>query len=67
MILMVLMMVVIFLILWFGLLEMFMINVVGYEVKVVKNWYIFFCVGLGLWVGLIIGFVMEYFISNVYM
>lgn len=28
--------------------------------------HIFFCVGSGLWAGLIIGFVTEYFTSNAY-
>nr|PNR61668.1 hypothetical protein PHYPA_000091 [Physcomitrium patens] len=62
----VLMTVAIFLISWFGLPETFTINVVGHEAKVVKNWHIFFCVGSGLWAGLIIGFVTEYFTSNAY-
>ena len=34
--------------------------------RVVKNWYMFFCVGVGLWGGLIIGIVTEYFTSNRY-
>ncbi|KMZ69328.1 Inorganic diphosphatase [Zostera marina] len=34
--------------------------------KVVKNWELFFCVAVGLWAGLIIGFVTEYFTSNAY-
>ncbi|XWS11764.1 hypothetical protein CRYUN_Cryun37aG0028000 [Craigia yunnanensis] len=32
--------------------------------KVVKNWQLFLCVGVGLWAGLIIGFVTEYYTSN---
>jgi H+-translocating diphosphatase len=32
----------------------------------VKNWYIFFCVGSGLWSGLLIGYVTEYFTSHQY-
>ena len=32
----------------------------------VKNWYIFFCVGMGLWSGLIIGLVTEYYTSCTY-
>eukprot|EP00252_Welwitschia_mirabilis_P021781 TRINITY_DN568_c0_g3_i1.p1 TRINITY_DN568_c0_g3~~TRINITY_DN568_c0_g3_i1.p1 ORF type:complete len:765 (-),score=100.22 TRINITY_DN568_c0_g3_i1:142-2436(-) len=34
--------------------------------KTVKNWELFFCVAVGLWAGLIIGFVTEYFTSNAY-
>ncbi len=34
--------------------------------RIVKNWYMFFCVGVGLWGGLIIGIVTEYFTSNRY-
>jgi len=30
----------------------------------VKNWYIFFCVAMGLWSGLIIGLVTEYYTSK---
>jgi len=30
----------------------------------VKNWHIFFCVGMGLWSGLIIGLITEYYTSN---
>ncbi len=32
----------------------------------VKNWYIFFCVALGLWSGLAIGYITEYFTSFSY-
>ena len=32
----------------------------------VKNIYAFFCSGMGLWSGLIIGFVTEYYTSNAY-
>lgn len=32
----------------------------------VKNWYIFFCLGMGLWSGLIIGLMTEYYTSNSY-
>jgi inorganic pyrophosphatase len=32
----------------------------------VKNWYCFFCIAVGLWTGLIIGLVTEYFTSNTY-
>jgi inorganic pyrophosphatase len=34
--------------------------------RVVKNWYMFFCVAVGLWGGLIIGIATEYFTSNRY-
>lgn len=32
----------------------------------VKNWYIFFCVASGLWAGLGIGYITEYYTSNQY-
>ncbi|VAH14793.1 unnamed protein product [Triticum turgidum subsp. durum] len=34
--------------------------------KLVKNWYLFICVSAGLWAGLVIGYVTEYFTSNAY-
>eukprot|EP00890_Picochlorum_soloecismus_P004594 jgi/Picsp_1/5135/NSC_02498-R1_vacuolar h+-translocating inorganic pyrophosphatase len=34
--------------------------------KVVKNWHIFLCVASGIWGGLIIGLVTEYYTSNRY-
>ncbi|CAD6265786.1 unnamed protein product [Miscanthus lutarioriparius] len=34
--------------------------------KEVSNWGLFFCVAIGLWAGLIIGFVTEYYTSNAY-
>ncbi|CAI0542680.1 unnamed protein product [Linum tenue] len=34
--------------------------------KVVHNWQLFLCVSVGLWAGLIIGFVTEYYTSNAY-
>ncbi|KAK9830190.1 hypothetical protein WJX72_010203 [[Myrmecia] bisecta] len=34
--------------------------------RAVKNWHMFFCVATGLWGGLIIGLVTEYFTSNRY-
>ncbi|KAK9147031.1 hypothetical protein Sjap_006934 [Stephania japonica] len=34
--------------------------------KVVKNWYLFLCVSIGLWSGLVIGYVTEYYTSNAY-
>ncbi|KAG9150921.1 hypothetical protein Leryth_003048 [Lithospermum erythrorhizon] len=36
------------------------------EQKVVKNWQLFLCVAVGLWAGLVIGFVTEYYTSNAY-
>ncbi|XP_058761193.1 pyrophosphate-energized vacuolar membrane proton pump 1-like [Vicia villosa] len=36
------------------------------EQKVVKNWQLFLCVSVGLWAGLIIGFVTQYYTSNAY-
>ena len=34
--------------------------------KVAKNWQLFLCVGIGLWAGLIMGFVTEYYTSSAY-
>jgi len=34
--------------------------------KTVKNWYLFFCVSIGLWAGLVIGYTTEYYTSNAY-
>lgn len=34
--------------------------------KLVKNWYIFFCICCGLWSGMLIGFTTEYYTSNSY-
>ncbi|XP_072997406.1 pyrophosphate-energized vacuolar membrane proton pump 1-like [Typha latifolia] len=34
--------------------------------KPVKNWYLFFCVSIGLWTGLVIGYITEYYTSNSY-
>jgi inorganic pyrophosphatase len=34
--------------------------------RTVKNWHLFFCVAVGLWGGLLIGLVTEYFTSNRY-
>nr|6AFT_A Chain A, Pyrophosphate-energized vacuolar membrane proton pump [Vigna radiata var. radiata]6AFT_B Chain B, Pyrophosphate-energized vacuolar membrane proton pump [Vigna radiata var. radiata] len=34
--------------------------------KDVKSWQLFLCVAVGLWAGLIIGFVTEYYTSNAY-
>ncbi|KAJ8619429.1 hypothetical protein MRB53_027958 [Persea americana] len=35
-------------------------------VKIVKNWHLFFCVSVGLWAGLVIGYITEYYTSNAY-
>jgi inorganic pyrophosphatase len=32
----------------------------------IKNWHIFFCIAFGLWSGLCIGYVTEYYTSNSY-
>ncbi|KAL8170782.1 hypothetical protein V2J09_022586 [Rumex salicifolius] len=34
--------------------------------RVVKNWHLFFCVAIGLWAGLVIGYTTEYYTSNAY-
>ena len=36
------------------------------HIKDVKNWHIFVCIALGLWSGLIVGFVTEYYTSHSY-
>lgn len=38
----------------------------GSTIKTVQWWELFFCVGVGLWAGLIIGYTTEYFTSNAY-
>ncbi|KAG0482545.1 hypothetical protein HPP92_010629 [Vanilla planifolia] len=50
---------------WLALPPSFTIFSFG-EQKEVKNWELFFCVAIGLWAGLVIGFVTEYFTSNAY-
>ncbi|RVW92104.1 Pyrophosphate-energized vacuolar membrane proton pump 1 [Vitis vinifera] len=50
---------------WIALPSSFTIFNFGSQ-KVVKNWQLFLCVGVGLWAGLIIGFVTEYYTSNAY-
>ncbi|GJP53001.1 hypothetical protein CLOM_g12149 [Closterium sp. NIES-68] len=57
---------VIFLVALYALPPTFNITVVGQGEKVVQNWYAFACVASGLWAGLLIGFVTEYFTSNAY-
>jgi H(+)-translocating pyrophosphatase len=34
--------------------------------KAVKNWHLFFCVAIGLWAGLVIGYTTEYYTSSAY-
>ncbi|CAL9010682.1 unnamed protein product [Prunus brigantina] len=50
---------------WIALPSSFTIYNFGVQ-KVVKNWQLFLCVAVGLWAGLIIGFVTEYYTSNAY-
>ncbi|CAJ2634656.1 unnamed protein product [Trifolium pratense] len=50
---------------WIALPSTFTIFNFG-EQKVVRNWQLFLCVAVGLWAGLIIGFVTEYYTSNAY-
>ncbi|XVF86403.1 hypothetical protein PTKIN_Ptkin18bG0037000 [Pterospermum kingtungense] len=50
---------------WIGVPSSFTIYNFGAQ-KVVKSWQLFLCVGVGLWAGLIIGFVTEYYTSNAY-
>nr|GEV76643.1 pyrophosphate-energized vacuolar membrane proton pump-like [Tanacetum cinerariifolium] len=50
---------------WVALPSSFTIFNFGTQ-KVVKNWQLFLCVCVGLWAGLIIGFVTEYYTSNAY-
>ncbi|GKF16964.1 pyrophosphate-energized vacuolar membrane proton pump [Tanacetum coccineum] len=42
------------------------LKTIGVAIKVVYNWQLFLCVCVGLWAGLIIGFVTEYYTSNAY-
>ncbi|KVH93751.1 Pyrophosphate-energised proton pump [Cynara cardunculus var. scolymus] len=50
---------------WVALPSSFTIFNFGTQ-KVVKNWQLFLCVCVGLWAGLIIGFITEYYTSNAY-
>ncbi|KAG2609805.1 hypothetical protein PVAP13_4KG090000 [Panicum virgatum] len=50
---------------WLALPAKFTIFNFGTQ-KEVSNWGLFFCVAIGLWAGLIIGFVTEYYTSNAY-
>ncbi|BBN09237.1 H+-translocating diphosphatase [Marchantia polymorpha subsp. ruderalis] len=44
----------------------FLINVIGKESLHAKWWHVWLCVASGLWAGLLIGYVTEYFTSNTY-
>lgn len=57
---------VVFVISWFGLPSHFTGIFTAEPERVVKNWYLFFCVAVGLWGGLIIGLATEYYTSNRY-
>ncbi|CAN6246909.1 unnamed protein product [Urochloa humidicola] len=50
---------------WLGLPYTFTIFNFGVQ-KTVQSWQLFLCVAVGLWAGLIIGFVTEYYTSNAY-
>ncbi|KAJ8528167.1 hypothetical protein K7X08_021859 [Anisodus acutangulus] len=50
---------------WIALPSTFTIFNFGIQ-KEVQSWQLFLCVGVGLWAGLIIGFVTEYYTSNAY-
>ncbi|CAN6194029.1 unnamed protein product [Urochloa humidicola] len=50
---------------WLGLPYSFTIFNFGAQ-KTVYNWQLFLCVAVGLWAGLVIGFVTEYYTSNAY-
>ncbi|KAL4293113.1 hypothetical protein AHAS_Ahas18G0095600 [Arachis hypogaea] len=50
---------------WIALPSSFTIFNFGFQ-KDVKNWQLFLCVAVGLWAGIIIGFVTEYNTSNAY-
>ncbi|GAA0138239.1 hypothetical protein LIER_00022 [Lithospermum erythrorhizon] len=34
--------------------------------KIVQSWHLFFCVSIGLWAGLVIGYTTEYYTSNAF-
>lgn len=54
----------VFVISWYGLPAEFTGIFTAEPLRVVKNWYLFFCVAVGLWGGLAIGLATEYFTSN---
>ncbi|KAH7302440.1 hypothetical protein KP509_23G073500 [Ceratopteris richardii] len=51
---------------WLALPPSFHIYAQGSSPKLVYWWQLFFCVDVGLWAGLIIGYTTEYFTSNAY-
>ena len=55
---------VVFVISWFGLPSEFSGIFSDQPDRIVKNWYLFFCVATGLWGGLIIGLATEYYTSK---
>ena len=57
---------VVFVISWYALPSEFTGIFSAEPDRIVKNWYMFFCVAVGLWGGLIIGIATEYFTSNRY-
>ena len=57
---------VVFAISWFALPSEFTLIFAGERDRIVKNCDMFFSVAVGLWGGLIIGIVTEYFTSNRY-
>ncbi|PWZ30070.1 Pyrophosphate-energized vacuolar membrane proton pump [Zea mays] len=50
---------------WLGLPDTFTIYNFGAR-KTVQSWQLFLCVAVGLWAGLVIGFITEYYTSNAY-
>jgi len=50
---------------WLGLPYTFTIYNFGAQ-KTVQSWQLFLCVAVGLWAGLVIGFITEYYTSNAY-
>jgi len=51
---------------YYFLPDEFHIAIAGGTPKLVKNWYMFFCVCCGLWSGMVIGFTTEYYTSHSY-
>lgn len=56
----------ILLVCYLALPSTFYIYNLGSTPRTVKWWHLFFCVAVGLWAGLIIGYTTEYFTSNAY-
>jgi len=55
---------VVYIICYYFLPDNFTIGVAGQANLAVKNWYIFFCVCCGLWSGMCIGYITEYYTSH---